>query len=105
MTQQLLDVREVHKMTLPSYPDSEIEYFDGLLTGQLNEINKIEGDDEKGIKTLEFFIKSWSFVDASEKSLPVTIENLKKLPLKDFLALMDAVNKLMGVEEEKKKKS
>jgi len=105
MTQQLLDVRKVMKMSLPSYPDSEVEYFDGLLTGELNEINKIENDDEKGIKTLECFIKSWSFVDATDKPLPVTMENLKKLPLKDFLELMNKINAVMGVEDGKKKKN
>lgn len=105
MSQQLIDVRKVQSMTLSSYPDSVVEYYDGLLTGQLNEINRIDNDDEKGIKTLEFFIKSWSFVDVSENALPVTVDNLKKLPLKDFLELMTCVNNVMGLEDEKKKKS
>lgn len=105
MSNQLLDVRKVQKMSLPSYPDSEVEYYDGLLTGQLSEINKLDDDNEKGIKTLEFLIKAWSFVDAAQKPLPITMENLKKLPLKDFMILMDKINEVMAVEEEKKKKS
>jgi len=106
MTQQLLtDVRKVQKLSLPSYPDSEVEYYDGLLTGQLTEINKCETDEEKGIKTLEFLIKSWSFVDETNNPLPVNIDNLKKLPLTDFMFLMDNINNIMKVEDVKKKKN
>ena len=92
-------------MTLPSYPESEVEYFDGLLTGQLGEINALENEEDKGVKTLQLLIKSWSFVDAEEKPLPITMENLKKLPLKDFMVLMGKINEIMAVEDEKKKKS
>ena len=105
MSQLLSDVRKVQKFTLPSYPESEVEYYDGLLTGELTEINKLESDEEKGIKTLEFLIKTWSFVDESDKPLPVTMSNLKLLPLKDFTALMSVVNELMEAEDIKKKKN
>jgi len=105
MSQLLSDVRQVHKLTLPSYPDSEVEYYDGLLTGQLTEMNKVEDESEKGIKSLEFLIKSWSFVDEAGVALPITMENLKKLPLTDFLTLMDAINEIMTREDTKKKRN
>ena len=102
---QLTDVRKIVKVKLPSFPDVEAQVFDGLLTGQIGELQLIENDYEKGIKTLEFLVKSWSFVDAEEKPLPVSIENLKLLPMADFTKLMDTANESMIAGDGKKKKS
>lgn len=102
---QLLDARKTIKVILPSYPDVTVELYDGLLTGEIGELNKVTTDYERGLETLRLLIKSWSFVDAKEKILPVTIDNLKLLPAKDFTALMNAIEKTMKVEEEKKMKN
>ena len=102
---QLTDVRKTKKINLPSYPDVEVEVYDGLLTYQVAELQKAETDLDRGIATLQLLIKSWSFVDAEEKSLAITIENLKKLPTKDFSALMTTVEDAISDEEGKKKKS
>jgi len=102
---QLTDVRKTKKINLPSYPDVEVEVYDGLLTYQVAELQKAETDLDRGIATLQLLIKSWSFVDAEEKPLAITIENLKKLPTKDFSALMTTVEDAISDEEGKKKKS
>ena len=57
----LSDVRKVSKIKLPSYPDVEVELYDGLLTGQVSSLNKFETDYDRGIEVLRFLIKSWSF--------------------------------------------
>lgn len=103
---QLTDVRKIKTVALPSYPDVTVEIYDSLLTGQVSDIRVHDGNDlDTGIAALQLLIKSWSFVDEQEKPLPVTLDNLKKLPTTDFSALMDAVGDIMNTEEAKKKKN
>ena len=102
---QLTDARKTIKVILPSYPDVTVELYDGLLTGNVTDLQKLDTNDDKGIKTIQFLIKSWSFVDAEGKSLPVILENLKLLPVVDFTALMSAVEETIKETESKKKKN
>lgn len=102
---QLTDVRKTKKVNLPSYPDVEVELYDSILTGQVPELQKYDTDLDRGVATLQLLIKSWSFVDSDEKPLAVTFENLKKLPVKDFSALMDTAGEIMATEDSKKKKN
>ena len=101
---KLLDPRKIIKITLPSFPDSEVEIYDGLLTGEALGLNKEEADNETGMLLLQKIIKSWSFVDENEKPLAITKETLGLLPMKDFKMLMDKVNKTMGFLVEKETK-
>jgi len=102
---KLTDVRKTKKVTLPSY-DVEVELYDQLLTGDVNVIRKnFESDDDRGLETIRLHIKSWPFVDESDKPLPVTVENLNKLPMSDTLALLSAIGTNDVEEEGKKKKS
>ena len=102
---QLTDARKTIEVKLPSYPDVTVKMYDGLLTGEIGKLGTFDTDYEKGVGTLQFLIQSWSFVDANDKPLPVTIDNLKLLPVKDFTVLMDTISDVMNVEEGKKKKS
>lgn len=102
---QLTDARKTIKVILPSYSDVTVELYDGLLTGEIGKLNEFETDYERGIETLRLLIKSWSFVDAKEQTLPVTIDNLKLLPAKDFTTLMGEIENVMKIEEEKKMKN
>ncbi len=101
----LSDVRKVNKINLPSYPDVEVELYDGLLTGQVSSLNKFETDYDRGIEVLRFLIKSWSFVDEEGKSLIVTKEELGKLPIKDFTTLMNAATESLDFLALKKEKN
>lgn len=102
---QLTDIRKLKKINLPSYPDVEVEMYTSLLTYQVAELQKYDTDLERGIATLQLLIKTWSFVNAEEKPLEITIDNLKLLPTTDFSALMNAVGDAMNEEEGKKKKN
>jgi len=102
---KLLDPRKIIKVSLPSFENVEVELYDSLLTEQLGEISNDLSDYERGIKTLQFLVKSWPFTDDNDKPLAVTKENLGKLPVKDFTAMMEAVTKSMDfLEKEKTKK-
>jgi hypothetical protein len=102
---QLFDPRKIKKVILPSFSDSVIEMYDSLLTGELEVISKTEGDYDKGVKILCFLIKSWEFVDEKGISLPVTKENLNKLPASDYMILMDEATESLNFLEKSKRKN
>lgn len=102
---QLFDAREIKKVSLPSYPDVEIELYDGLLTDQIGVITRIDNDYDRGIEVLRFLMKSWSFVDEKEAPLAITKQNLGKLPAKDFTFLMDSAMQSLDFLGVQKKKS
>lgn len=102
---KLFDTRKIITIALPSYPDSEVELYDGLLTYEFEKLNAVEKDYDRGIETLRFLIKAWSFVDEEEKDLEVTKENLGKLPAKDFTYIMEKVGEIMEEATEKKRVS
>jgi hypothetical protein len=101
---KLFDPRKIKKVILPSFLESVVEMYDSLLTGELEVVSKIEGDYDKGIQILCFLIKSWEFVDEQGVVLPVSKENLNKLPAPDYMVLMDeATNSLSFLEKTKRK--
>ena len=102
---KLFDTRKTIKIALPSYPDSEVELYDGLLTFEFEKLTEVEKDYDRGIETLRFLIKSWSFVDDNEKPLEVTKEVLGRLPAKDFTYIMEKVGEIMNQMIEKKEPS
>ncbi len=102
---QLTDPRQVKKVTLSSYPSDFVEMYDGLLTYQLNSLTDIKEDYARGIESLRLMIKTWSFVDAEGKQLPVTAANLGLLPTQDFTLLMNTVSETFETMNTKKKKS
>jgi hypothetical protein len=101
---KLFDPRKIKKVILPSFLESEVEMYDSLLTGELETVSKTENDYDKGIQILCFLIKSWEFTDEKGEILPVTKENLNKLPASDYMVLMDeATNSLNFLEKTKRK--
>lgn len=102
MSSILLDPRKTFKIELPSFPGSEVELYDGLLTYQVQTLKSGLTDYETGTQLLQLLIKSWSFVDENEQPIPVTVETLGKLPVKDFTSLMDEVTKMMDFLGNKK---
>ena len=100
------DVRKVTSVSLPSYPESTVELYDGLLFGQINQLQKEEtSDTEKGMQSLQFLIKSWNFVDESEKALPITVEALSQFPVADLTFLLEKVGDFFTSGKKEKKES
>lgn len=100
------DVRKVISVSLPSYPDSTVELYDGLLFGQVNELQK-EGmnDIGKGILSLKFLIKSWNFVGEDGKELPITVETLNQFPVVDLTFLLEKIGDFFTLGKKEKKES
>lgn len=105
MSTILFDPRTTKKISLPSFPKVDIEVYNDLKTNQINTLQKIENDYERGIEIIRCLIKSWSFVDENNKPVEVSEEALGNLPAKDFTHLMNIVSESMKVVQEKKKKN
>lgn len=98
----LKDFRTVKTIKLPSYPDSEVELYDGLLFKDAALIGKLQSkpDDISIIaEVMAKAIKSWNFVDEQEQPLPVTRENVEKLKVEDVIFLANAI--AQSIEEKK----
>ena len=102
---KLFDVRKVKKISLPSYPDVEIELYDQLLTSDVGKLTKVESDYDKGIEVLRCIIKSWSFVDEKDKPCEISKENLEQLTTKDFTFLMNTISDSLSFLDKEQKKS
>lgn len=102
---KLVDTRKVKVVSLPSYPDVEIELYDGILTGEANSLKDIEDPHTQGLKALCLHIKSWSFVDENDKPIPIAPDALNKLPMVDVEALTKEVNVEVEKQTSKKKMS
>lgn len=97
------DIRGVHKITLPDYPESEVEIYDDLLFQDSHLIETLSKDTSNKtavVNVLTKIIKGWNFTDKEKNPLPVTEENLNKLSLKalGFLAvsIVDVIKKTHG---------
>ncbi len=101
----LKDSRTVSIIKLPSFPGSKVELYDGLLFGDLRELEKYEKDSERGIQGLLKLIKSWNFTNETDEPLEISEASLNLLPIKDLTILMNKAAEIAKRNEEDKKKS
>ena len=92
---KLTDPRKILTVELPSFEGGNVEIYDSLLTQELESLDSSLSEYDRGIKILQFLIKSWPFTDETEKQLPINKENLGKLPVPDFTKLMTTVTESM----------
>jgi hypothetical protein len=78
-------------VTLPSYKDSELMLKTNISVGDLAETEKHEGFDHS-TSIIEKLLVKWNFEDEEGKELPITIENIKQLPIKDLTHLFEKIN-------------
>lgn len=100
---KLVESRKTVKVKLPTYPDAEVEMFTTLLTGDAEQLKKIDDDFMVGLETIRLLMKKWSFTDEEGTDLPITLDNIRKLPTDDFLAMMTVINENKEDQDRKKK--
>ena len=91
---QLETFRKTEKIKLPSFPDSELEIYTSLLYGETLEVDINKNDQEQLLQIVCKIIKSWNFTDKDKKDLPITSENIKKLPVEDINFLAQRITDL-----------
>lgn len=93
------DFRKTKEISLPSYKDSKVVIYSGLLFGQAMNIN--HGNElERVTLALPQFIKEWNLFKAPNEPMPVNADSLKVLNMEDVTYLAEEVKKF--VDEEKK---
>lgn len=83
-----LEIRKTKEIVLPSYSDSKVVIYDGVLIGDLIGVEEIKNDTERGLALLVNLIKEWNFTDNEDKPLPINRETIGLLPLEDINVLM-----------------
>jgi len=99
------DPRIVKKVSVPSIAGSEVEIYNTLLWGDLEEIYSSElSDVAKARKALSLLIKSWNLTDKEGKALPIT-EDILKMFVADVITFLLSQTDFSpeGVEGVKKK--
>ena len=87
---QLTDTRKIVKSSIPSIEGSEITIRDGVLGEDLEWVygeGKVS-QIEVAMRALSKMIEDWNLTDASEKKLPITLDNVKKMNSEDILAIL-----------------
>lgn len=95
------DTRKVATISLRSVEGSQVEIYQESRVGAIRSLSSIHDNFEKAIRLLISQIKDWNLADEIGGELvkmPITIENLDKLP-QDDLTLMLATSQDMTVEE------
>jgi len=87
---QLQDTRKVLKLSIKSIEGSEVVLKDGVLAGDTDFIfgSSSTTDIERALRALSKMLVSWNLTDEDGKPIPTTLENIKKLNLKDIEELM-----------------
>jgi len=102
----LKDVRKTIELSLPSFPESKVVLYDGLLFGQMKKIGDIKGGDmDRGVMVLQYLIKEWNFTNEKGEALPVNEGNLNQFPIKDLQILMEKANTILEDISKKKVES
>jgi len=114
---ELKDFRGTVSITLPE-TGGKVDLYDCLIAADSLAIEKIYTTDtavpitagqtattmsiraskyyEAQETTLKLMVKGWDFTDKDGKELKPTVDNIKKLPRKDYDFLMDKVTELTG---------
>lgn len=101
---KLIDNRKTKSIKLPSFPEDEIVIYEQLLTSDVSRLQNESSEYLKGLLTLVYLIKSWSFTDENDNQLPITKENVERLPVNDFNFIMDKVNETLNFLDKGTKK-
>lgn len=96
--------RKTTKITLPAPEGAECEVYVDLIFGDAVEIMDLESDTLRGLKAVEFLVKSWNLEGEDGKVLPVTAENIKLLPVASAQILAEYSQGLIEGESVDKKK-
>lgn len=89
---KLQDTRKLIDVTLPSNPEVKITLRDGLLAGDLEDIERIDNNFLRSLTAVQKMIQSWNFEEDDGSITPVTVENIKKLNTQDIDHILKATS-------------
>lgn len=92
-------------VSLPSYPESQVEIKTNISMGELVESDKIENGLEKTIAIAAKMIVKWNFKDENENDIPVSLEIINQLPAIDITFLLDSITPYIQKKTQSEKTS
>ena len=94
------DFRKEKSVTLPK-SGLTVVIYSSILTGDLIGVNQNENDVENGLTLLVKAIKSWNLYasEADEKPVEINKDNLKSLPMEDFVLLQKEFGDFFGEQK------
>lgn len=97
----LKDIRGTKTITLPGYPDSEVVLYDSILVGDALRVEKLatHQSPEELIKALPIFIKSWNFVDETQKPLAIDEKSVGLLSVEAVTTIAQEVSALVDAKK------
>ena len=94
----LNDFRKTKEIVLPSFPDSKVVIWSGILFGDLSSFSP--GDDVKhALDLLPKLIKEWNFTEPFGASLLITGKSLGLLPIEDIGFLMNEIKAFAAAQK------
>jgi hypothetical protein len=102
---KLQDNRKKIETSLPSNEEAKIILRDGLLAGDVGEVEKVQSSSEQSLLMLCKMIESWNFTDEENNPLPINVENIKKMSMDDVNHLLDQVSFVKNFLDQRGKQS
>lgn len=87
---KLTDSRKIIEVETETIEGGVIKVYDGLLAADVESLDELSGM-QRTFSLLLRLIKEWNLEDDAGQPLPITIENLKKLNLKEVLTVFSKV--------------
>lgn len=86
----LKDYRQTKEITLPSFPESKVVIYSGVLVADSLSFKGSGTEAENALAILPRVIKSWNFTKEDGSEMPIDISSLSLLPTQDVTFIMEA---------------
>lgn len=87
---KLTDSRKIIDVATETIEGGVIKVYDGLLAADVESLDELSGM-QRTFSLLLRLIKEWNLEDEAGKPLPITLDNVKKLNLKEVLTIFSKV--------------
>lgn len=87
---KLIDSRTIIEVPTETIEGGVIKIYDGLLAADVEKLDDLSGM-QRSFDLLLRLIKEWNLEDETGQPLPINLENVKKLNLKEVLTIFSKV--------------
>lgn len=87
----LADNRPTKTLTLPSFPEAQVEIYASLLVKDIKTLDPNEAQLAQGIKLAPKFIKSWNLTNEKGEDLPINEDSIDLLPEADISFILTSI--------------
>lgn len=92
------------KKEIPWIKNAWVEFYDDLLGETQSKISSASNQEEAGYIGVVAMIADWNFANEKEEKLDITIENVRKLPIRVQKWIAETSTSIVNPEQEKEQK-